>query len=193
MGQTHLNRYNVGIEQCCTGISNWLWKWAQAALKKPTYTHTHTHTNIQGKCQSLLSAPSNICSSRGSGVFNTITDIFVDYSGIRPSKEGEVRRSRALSVSTSTVEGDGEVSRSRAVSDSFKRSPGFAADFGMSHRRFKVSQSEKDRESKELEKYKWFWGHMNRSECERRLHMEGEVGNFVVRINADGNLVFSLW
>ncbi len=137
--------------------------------------------------------PSNTRSRSGSGELDALTDI---YSGIRPSIEGEVRRSKALSVSTSTDEGEGYISQSITVNESFKRSSGFAADSGKSQndsRQFKVSQSEEDRESEELENYKWFWGHMNRSDCERRLHMEGEVGNFVVRINADGNLVFSLW
>ena len=46
--------------------------------------------------------------------------------------------------------------------------------------------------TQELEGYPWFWGWMSREDCERRLHAEGEVGNFVVRINAMGDYVMSL-
>ena len=46
--------------------------------------------------------------------------------------------------------------------------------------------------TQQLEEYPWVWGWMSREDCERKLHAEGEVGNFVVRINAMGDYVMSL-
>lgn len=39
----------------------------------------------------------------------------------------------------------------------------------------------------------WFWGFMNRGDCEKKLYNEGELGDFVVRLNANQQLVMSLW
>ena len=47
--------------------------------------------------------------------------------------------------------------------------------------------------TQELEEHPWFWGWMSREDCERRLETEGEVGNFVVRINAMGDYIMSFW
>lgn len=44
-----------------------------------------------------------------------------------------------------------------------------------------------------LAKYKWFWGFMNRGDCEIKLYNEGEMGNFVVRLNSNQRLILSLW
>ena len=39
----------------------------------------------------------------------------------------------------------------------------------------------------------WFWGYMNRGDCERKLYNEGSMGDFVVRLNSNQQLVVSLW
>ena len=39
----------------------------------------------------------------------------------------------------------------------------------------------------------WFWGFMNRGDCEKKLYNEGETGDFVIRLNANQQLVMSLW
>ncbi len=137
-------------------------------------------TKISAKDQLLLSVPSNTGNSRSNGDFSPIMDTFLFDSGVGLSMDRQVRQSRALNFPT----------RGR------KNSSGSAVDFGKSHsdrKQFNVIQSEENGGSEELENYVWFWGHMNRSECERRLHMEGKLGNFVVRINADGSFVLSVW
>ena len=48
-------------------------------------------------------------------------------------------------------------------------------------------------DTQQLEGYLWFWGWMSREDCEKRLRAEGEVGHFVVRINAMGEYVMSFW
>jgi hypothetical protein len=40
---------------------------------------------------------------------------------------------------------------------------------------------------------KWFWGTMSRQECEDKLKEKGEIGNFVVRVNANGHHIMSFW
>ena len=47
--------------------------------------------------------------------------------------------------------------------------------------------------TQQLEGYLWFWGWMSREYCEKKLRTEGEVGHFVVRINAKGEYVMSFW
>ena len=44
-----------------------------------------------------------------------------------------------------------------------------------------------------LEKYGWFWGNISRSQSEKKMTEEGKVGNFSIRINADGYYVMTLW
>ena len=39
----------------------------------------------------------------------------------------------------------------------------------------------------------WFWGYMNRGDCEVKLYNEGKMGDFVVRINSNEQLAMSLW
>ena len=46
-------------------------------------------------------------------------------------------------------------------------------------------------EQADLGMCRWFWGHISRAECDKRLRTEGRVGNFVVRINAEGIYVMS--
>ena len=43
------------------------------------------------------------------------------------------------------------------------------------------------------EKCKWYWGCMSRTDCADKLRTEGSLGNFVVRMNANGHYVMSLW
>ncbi|CAI8022104.1 hypothetical protein GBAR_LOCUS13007 [Geodia barretti] len=45
----------------------------------------------------------------------------------------------------------------------------------------------------ELENYKWFWGEMNRADSETKMRAEGEVGNFAIRLNANGHYVMTFW
>ena len=40
---------------------------------------------------------------------------------------------------------------------------------------------------------RWFWGYMNRGDTEKKLYYEGNMGDFVVRLNANKDLVMSLW
>ena len=40
---------------------------------------------------------------------------------------------------------------------------------------------------------KWFWGYMNRGDSEKKLYNEGKIGDFIVRLNSDRQLVISLW
>lgn len=44
-----------------------------------------------------------------------------------------------------------------------------------------------------LAEKKWFWGFMNRGDCEKKLYNEGEIGDFIVRLNFRQQLVMSLW
>ena len=44
-----------------------------------------------------------------------------------------------------------------------------------------------------LVQYKWFWGYMSRGDCEIKLYNEGKIGDFVIRINSNGQLIMSLW
>ena len=34
---------------------------------------------------------------------------------------------------------------------------------------------------------------MSRQDCEKKLKEEGDIGNFVIRINANGRYILSLW
>jgi hypothetical protein len=45
----------------------------------------------------------------------------------------------------------------------------------------------------ELDNYKWFWGEMNRADSETMMRAEGEVGNFAIRVNANGHYVMTFW
>ena len=45
----------------------------------------------------------------------------------------------------------------------------------------------------ELDNYEWFWGDMNRVDSEARIKEEGEVGNFAIRVNANGHFVMTFW
>ena len=44
-----------------------------------------------------------------------------------------------------------------------------------------------------LVQWMWFWGFMNRGDCEKKLYNDGEIGDFVIRLNANQQLVMSLW
>lgn len=40
---------------------------------------------------------------------------------------------------------------------------------------------------------RWFWGYMNRGDTEKKLYNEGNMGDFIIRLNASKHLVMSLW
>jgi hypothetical protein len=44
-----------------------------------------------------------------------------------------------------------------------------------------------------LAQKKWFWGFMNRGDCERKLYSEGKMGDFIIRLNSKQQLIMSLW
>ena len=44
-----------------------------------------------------------------------------------------------------------------------------------------------------LVKRKWFWGSMNRGNCEIKLYNEGKMGDFILRLNSTQKLVMSFW
>ena len=40
---------------------------------------------------------------------------------------------------------------------------------------------------------KWFWGYMNRGDTEKKLYTEGKMGDFIIRLNSNQQLVMSVW
>ena len=50
-----------------------------------------------------------------------------------------------------------------------------------------------ERDWETLVNYIWFWGYLNRGDCERKLYSEGRIGDFIVRLNSNQQLVISLW
>ena len=53
--------------------------------------------------------------------------------------------------------------------------------------------SEDDGQGFDYSKCKWFWHYMSRQDCEKKLRDEGKIGNFAIRINANGHYIMSLW
>ena len=114
-------------------------------------------------------------------------------SGIGPSSEGEVRRtppSYRPGSSSTPSSGDGKFRRAPIQSFSssaVSKSQSDGGKFDVRHRVEVVDDPE------ELENYRWFWSCMSRQECEKKLKSEGKVGNFVIRINANGDYIMSFW
>ena len=139
---------------------------------------------ISAKDQPLPPIPGDTGSSGSSEDFNPRSSVFSTDSGIGPSVEGVFFRASHTGSSSVPSSSDGTFQRpsSRAASSKSHSDGGKfnvrAADVG---------------EPQELDRYKWFWDCMSRHDCEKRLHDEGKVGTFVVRINANGHFVLSLW
>ena len=120
--------------------------------------------------------------------FNSRVSVASDDSGIGASSEGEIRRGKNRSGTSSLpASGDGSFLRPKGP-----LSPKSQSDGGKFNVR-DVVQVEEEGNPEELENYKWFWGHMNRKDCEEQLRAEGNVGNFVIRVNATGNYIMSFW
>ena len=112
-------------------------------------------------------------------------------SGIGPSAGGEIRRtvsSQRPGSSSVPSSGDGKFCRlPPSTTSTTSKSDGGKFD------RLLGVQVEEEGDPEELDNYAWFWGCMSRQDCEKKLQSEGKVGNFVVRINANGNYIMSFW
>ena len=120
--------------------------------------------------------------------FSSNVSIASDDSGIGASREGEIYRGKSRS-GTSSLPASGDSSFLRPKGPLFPKSQSDGGKFNARD----VVQVEEEGNPEELENYKWFWGHMNRKDCEEQLRAEGNVGNFVIRVNATGNYIMSFW
>ena len=59
--------------------------------------------------------------------------------------------------------------------------------------RTKTKTNQEFVEDPDMTRYAWYWGRLDRQDCERQLKERGTVGNFVVRMNAAGYYVMSFW
>ena len=150
------------------------------------HKHAHTHTLLQ-KCierperQTLPPTPNDAGSChRSSESFNPRTNVFSTGGG---TGNRVVVRNPRVGVPSST---DGTFRRPviSGIATSLK-----------SHSEFDIRAAvQRDLlGTQELEKYKWFWSCMSRQECETKLYTEGKAGSFVVRINASGHFILSIW
>ena len=130
--------------------------------------------------------------------FNSRVSVASDGSGIGASSEGEIRCGKSRSRTSSLpVSGDGSFLRplgrlKQSDGGNLNMSPKSQSNGGKFNVR-DVVQVEEEGNPEELENYKWFWGHMNRKDCEEQLRAEGNVGNFVIRVDATGHYIMSLW
>ena len=156
------------------------------AQKNKTSTLQSRGKSFSAKNQPLPPIPP-LHDQAGRG-FNSRVSVASDDSGIGASNEGEVRRNKSRAGSSSLpASGDGTFLRPTGP-----LSPKSQSDGGRFNVR-QVVQVEEEGNPEELENYKWFWGHMNRKDCEEQLRAEGNIGNFVIRVNATGNYIMSFW
>ena len=175
---THPRRYDVPIPPT-----------TPPAQKRQTATLPGRGTSFSRDKHSVINQPlppiPSLHNQTNSGRRVSVTS---DDSGIGASNEGEIRRNKNRMGSSSVpASGDGTFRRHLGPV-----SPKSQSDGGKFNVR-QVVQVEEVGDPEELENYRWFWGSMSRRDCEDRLRVEGEVGNFVVRINATGNYVMSFW
>lgn len=108
-------------------------------------------------------------------------------SGFGPSTDGEVSRQPFVAAvepkpfSSTPSSGDGSVKRNKPGSSH--------SDGGCFERKSTGSSSNLEN----LNSYPWFWGSMSRQDAQKKLEEEGKVGNFIVRLNAEGTYVMTVW
>lgn len=118
---------------------------------------------------------------QGTGVNSPRASIISTDSGIGTSVGGEVHRP--------PLRRDGSSSMPNSGSGMFQRDGeggGSNHSAGAEFRHRVVAVADEDSP-------KWFWGTMSRQDCEDELKERGEIGNFVVRVNANGHHIMSFW
>ena len=108
-------------------------------------------------------------------------------SGLGPSTDGEISRSQFVAVGTkqslsTPSSADGSVEHTKSSKSH--------SDGGCFSERISPGSSNGH---ENFDNYSWFWDTMSRADTEKKLQTEGKVGNFVVRVNAEGRYVMSVW
>lgn len=109
-------------------------------------------------------------------------------SGFGPSTDGEVSRQPFVAAepkpfSSTPTSADGNVKHSKAIASSH-------SDGGCFPGRTPPGRSSSH---ENFNNYSWFWDTISRADTEKKLQTEGKVGNFIVRLNAEGSYVMSVW
>ena len=167
----------------------------------PLHTHTHTQQRTM-ECGLTSSVSGPVISKPAYGKGKRV----VDQRLAQPPTNGGSRNSRSSVSSTDSGFGpstDGEVSRQPFVTVETKKSLSTpsSADGKLKYGKQQKGHSDggcfegrgNQNGHENMHNYSWFWDTLSRTETENKLQTEGKVGNFVVRINAEGSYVMSVW